>query len=154
MDVQVGRWSTLARLAAGESLHDCINEMFEASDRRHATIASCIGSVRYVDYGFAQVCEGIPGPGARRQCSEALEVLGISGGIGIDREGQLSAHLHGALVGPAGEFHGGHIFEAVVLITMEVTLIGDGAVRWERYHAPVEGSGPLPLLRPRPVIGS
>lgn len=148
MDVVVGDAVTLVRVGPDEDLHDAVCLAFEKSDRRHASMLGCIGSLRYVDFGWAQCVDGVPGPGRRQSRREALEVTGIAGNIGVDAAGRPSPHLHGTMFGPTGECIGGHLFEARTLITMELTLIGDGHVGWQRFHEPVEGSPPLPLLRP------
>jgi predicted DNA-binding protein with PD1-like motif len=150
MDIEVGVDSTLVHLNPGEVLHDAVCQAFEASNRRFAIVASCIGSLRYVDYGLAACDEqGIVGPGLRfTRSNDAIEVGGIQGHIGVDVDNQPSPHLHGVMFGREGECFGGHLFEAHVLITLEFALIGGNGPGWKRVHEPVLGSPPLPLLKP------
>lgn len=152
MDIEVGTGATLVHLDPGEVLHDGVIAAFEQSQRRLPIVVSCIGSLRSIDYGLA-ACDddGIVGPGLRFQrTDDAIEIGGIQGHVGIDADGNISPHLHGVMFGRTGECFGGHIFEAVTLITMEFALIGERSPGWSRVHEPVLGSPPLPLLKPEP----
>lgn len=150
MDIEVADGGALVHLGPGEVLHDAVSIAFEQSERRFPVVVSCIGSLRFVDYGLAACdAQGIVGPGERfRRESDAIEVGGIHGHVGVDAEGQVSSHLHGVMFDRVGQCIGGHIFEAHVLITMEFALMGEGLPRWRRVHEPVLGSPPLPLLIP------
>lgn len=152
MDIEVGPGAALIHLEPGEVLHEGVIAAFEESERRFPLVVSCIGSLRFIDYGLA-ACDdqGIVGPGLRFTRSEdAIEIGGISGHVGVDVDGNVSPHLHGVMFGRLGDCFGGHIFKAVALITLEFALIGDSAPSWRRVHEPVLGSPPLPLLKPEP----
>jgi predicted DNA-binding protein with PD1-like motif len=150
VDIEIGVNTTLVHLNPGEVLHDAVCAAFEASGRRLAIVVSCIGSLRYVDYGLASCDEnGIVGPGLRfTRSDDAIEVGGIQGHIGVDADDQPSPHLHGVMFGREGECFGGHIFEAHALITLEFALVGGEGPAWKRVYEPVLGSPPLPLLKP------
>lgn len=151
MDIEVGPGATLVHLDPGEVLHDGVIAAFEESGRRFPVVVSCIGSLWSIDYGLAACDDGIVGPGLRfSRTDDAIEIGGIQGHIGIDAEDNVSPHLHGVMFGRQGACFGGHIFEAVTLITMEFALIGHDAPSWRRVHEPVLGSPPLPLLKPDP----
>lgn len=151
MDIEVGPGATLVHLDPGEVLHDGVIAAFEESGRRFPVVVSCIGSLRSIDYGLAACDDGIVGPGLRfSRTDDAIEIGGIQGHIGTDSEDNVSPHLHGVMFGRQGECFGGHIFEAVTLITIEFALIGQDAPSWRRVHEPVLGSPPLPLLKPDP----
>jgi predicted DNA-binding protein with PD1-like motif len=150
MDIEVGANSTFVHLDPGEVLHEAVINAFEESDRRHSVISTCIGSVRYIDYGVA-ACDhnGTPGPGNRFvRVNDASEIGSIQGHIGIDVDNNPSPHIHGVLFGPSGESFGGHVFEARVLITIEFSLTGTDELGWKRVYEPILGSPPLPLLKP------
>jgi predicted DNA-binding protein with PD1-like motif len=150
LEIEVGQGATLVHLEPGEVLHEGVIAAFEQSVRRFPIVVSCIGSLRYIDYGLA-ACDddGIVGPGLRfTRTDDAIEIGGIQGHVGIDADGNISPHLHGVMFGRTGECFGGHIFEAIALITLEFALIGDDAPGWRRVHEPVLGSPPLPLLKP------
>ncbi len=150
MDVEVGSSSALVHLEPGEVLHEALCQVFEATGRRFPIVATCIGSLCYLDYGLA-ACDdkGIVGPGLRfTRVDDAIEIGGIQGHIGVDASQKPSPHLHGVMFGREGECFGGHIFEARVLITVEMALIGETDIGWQRVHEPVLGSPPLPLLKP------
>ena len=154
MDIEIGSSSALVHLEPGEVLHEAVCEAFEASDRRFPIVSTCIGSVRYVDYGVA-ACDvnGIVGPGLRfSRDDDAIEIGCIQGHIGIDADNNPSPHLHGVMFGREGQCFGGHIFEAHVLITIEFSLSGSLDVGWKRVYEPVLGSPPLPLLKPARYI--
>lgn len=149
MDIVVGSGAVLVHLGPDEVLHEAVLEAYERSGRAFPVVASCIGSLSYLDYGVAACVDGIPGPGARfLRENDAIEIGGINGHVGFDAEGRPSTHLHGVMFGPDGSVFGGHIFEARVLITIEFALLGRNGPAWRRVHRPVSGSPPLPLLIP------
>jgi len=150
MDVEVGSSSALVHLEPGEVLHEGLVAAFEATGRRLPVVATCLGSLNFVDYGLAACDEnGIVGPGIRfTRVNDAIEIGSMQGHIGVDALDNVSPHIHGVMFGREGECFGGHIFEARVLITIELTLIGEADVGWQRVHEPVLGSPPLPLLKP------
>ena len=149
MDIALGEEIALVRVSPGESIHAAVLDAFEQSGRRFTTVVSMIGSLQYVDWGIASCdTEGIPGPGARKQRREAIEIGGIQGHVGVDAEGGPSCHLHGVMFDAHGQCIGGHIFVGEVLITVEFALVGGANVLWNRFFASINGSGPLPLLGP------
>ena len=149
MDIVVGRGAVLVHLGPGEDLHDAVHTAYANSGGAFPVVASCIGSLSYVEFGLAACIDGIPGPGDRfMREDDAIEIGGIQGHVGVDDDGLPSAHLHGVMFGPDGVVFGGHIFKAIVLITIEFALLGRDGPRWRRVHRPVRGSPPLPLLVP------
>lgn len=142
----------LVRLGPGESVLDQLLEAYVQTDQQHSVIASAIGSLRSIGYALATMDpSGVPGRGERIGLEGALEIGSLQGHLGRDDAGQPAIHVHGTVFDATGRCIGGHIFDARVMITMEVALLGAPAMAWRRYHEAVEGSPPMPLFAPSGV---
>ena len=90
----------------------------------------------------------------RRRLEGAIEVCSLQGHLGRDPEGRPGFHLHGAFALEDGRLVGGHLFEATVLATLEVTLLLTDALGWRiEPFLPPGRRDPPPGMRtfvPRP----
>ena len=128
------------RLAPGESLRQRLSEFAGAAGVRNAVVVSAVGSVR--DVAFRGIKAGAKLPITpprmhRHEVAGPLELLGLTGNIMPDEQGNPDCHLHVMAARSSGEVIGGHLFDATVFATCEVVLSeleGEGLERHLSKH--------------------
>ena len=81
----------------------------------------------------------------RIRFDEQMEVLGLTGNIGVKKEDEPALHAHVVLGRADGSAHGGHLLEATVRPTLEV-IVTETPAHLRRTHDPETD---LHLIDPR-----
>jgi hypothetical protein len=116
----------MLRLRPGEDLIEGITEASLAQGVKSGAVNSCIGSLQRASF-FTVVPLGNKigaGYGDPIEMEGPLELVSAQGTIGLDVEGNLLIHMHGALADGRGNLHGGHLLKGrcPVLITCEAMI--------------------------------
>jgi predicted DNA-binding protein with PD1-like motif len=118
--------AVMIRLHPGEDLIQGITAACVAQGMQGGAVVSCIGSLQRASF-FTVIPLGNKigaGYGDRIEMEGPLELVSAQGTIGLDVEGNLLIHMHGALADGRGNLHGGHLLEGrcPVLITCEAMI--------------------------------
>ena len=133
-EVEQGRRFVI-KIAPGESVQRRLVEFAMAADVRHAVIVSAVGSVRDVRFRGIKAGAKLPitPPRIHDHVAEGpLELLGLTGNLFPDENGEIDCHLHVLGSKSSGEVLGGHLYEASVFATCEIVvseLRGEGLER-------------------------
>jgi len=114
------------------------------------SVTSCVGSLSRLVYAVAELPSngGLVAYSDRQMITGAIEVGSLQGHLGRDLSGQPAFHLHGVFALADGTLVGGHVFDAQVLATLEVSLLIPEGITWRAEPLTATGSGePLPGLR-------
>lgn len=126
------------KLGADEDVPTALVETVEAERAPGAAVASAAGSLAALVYVLVEIGpDGRPAYSEPRRHDGTIELLALGGHIGRDDRGRPGFHLHGAFGLPSGKVVGGHLLEARVLVTLEVTLVVGSAwnvVPWQGSH--------------------
>ena len=128
------------KIESGQPLLGKLVEFARAVSLRHAVVVSAVGSVR--DVAFRGIKAGAKLPITpprmhRHEVAGPLELLGLTGNIMPDEQGNPDCHLHVMAARSSGEVIGGHLFDATVFATCEVVLSeleGEGLERHLSKH--------------------
>lgn len=145
------------RLGPGEDVGDRLLAELDAGGAGGAAVVAAVGSLAHLVYAVASSHpEHLVTYRERQRVEGAIEVGVLQGHLGRDQSGSPGHHLHGVFALSDGRVIGGHLFQATVLATLEVTLLFASDVEWEiRPWTPPGGSQPVPgyrafVPRPRP----
>lgn len=122
--VEQGRRFIL-KIKPGEPLEPKLLAFARAVDLKHAVIVSAVGSIQDLEFRGIKAGAKLPITPPRmhlHQVAGPLELLGLTGNIMPDEQGQLSCHLHVMAARSSGDVLGGHLFSARVFATCEVVL--------------------------------
>lgn len=128
-EVEQGRRFVI-KIAPGESLQRRLAEFAQAAGVRHAIVVSAVGSVQDVTFRGIKTGAKLPITAPRvhlHQVQGPLELLGLTGNILPDEQGEIDCHLHVLAGRSSGEVLGGHLLEARVFATCEIVLTELGA---------------------------
>ncbi len=130
----------MIRLHPGADLVEGITEVCMTHGMKSGAITSCIGSLRRASFFTAVPLPNKMGAGYGDPTAieGPLELVSAQGTIGLDVEGNLLIHVHGALGDGRGNLYGGHLIKGKcpVLITCEIMIAFLEGVRTEqRYDA-------------------
>ena len=128
-EVEQGRRFVI-KIAPGESLLRRLAEFAHAAGVRHAIVVSAVGSVQDVTFRGIKTGAKLPITPPRvhpHQVQGPLELLGLTGNILPDEQGEVDCHLHVLAGRSSGEVLGGHLLEARVFATCEIVLTELGA---------------------------
>jgi predicted DNA-binding protein with PD1-like motif len=140
-EVEQGR-RFIIKIAPGESVQRRLLEFAVEAGVRHAVIVSAVGSVRDVRFRGIKAGAKLPitAPRVHDHAVEGpLELLGLTGNVFPDENGDVDCHLHVLASRSSGEVLGGHLYEASVFATCEIVvteLHGEGI---ERHHSKTGG---------------
>ena len=96
----------------------------DAAGLAGAAVMSAVGSFSTVVYTLPEVLDdGSFSYVGLRRCDEPLSIVSLSGHFGRDAAGGVRHHLHSAFALNDGRVLGGHLFEGVVLVTAEITML-------------------------------
>ena len=114
------------RLPPGKDLIEGLAEACQAHGLKSGFISSCIGSLRKASFFTVVPLANKTGGGYSDPIAKEgpLELVAAQGTIGIDVEGNLLIHLHGALADSQGNLHGGHLIKGKcpILVTGEAMI--------------------------------
>lgn len=113
------------KIAPGESLQRRLAEFAQATGVRHAIIVSAVGSLQDVTFRGIKTGAKLPLTAPRihlHQVQGPLELLGLTGNILPDEQGEIDCHLHVLAGKSSGEVLGGHLLDARVFATCEIVL--------------------------------
>jgi len=123
--VQGAALSSLSmRMVPGESVIERLTAELDMCEAGGAAIIAAVGSLRDVTYAVV-----VPSPktiatySERHRAEGTIEIGSLQGHLGRQDDGTAGSHLHGVFVLPDGNTVGGHVFEAHVLLTLEITLL-------------------------------
>ena len=122
--VEQGRRFVL-KIKPGEPLEARLLAFARAVDLKHAVIVSAVGSIQDLEFRGIKAGAKLPITPPRmhlHQVAGPLELLGLTGNIMPDEQGELSCHLHVMAARSSGDVLGGHLFSARVFATCEVVL--------------------------------
>jgi predicted DNA-binding protein with PD1-like motif len=133
--VEQGRRFVL-KISPGEPLQEKLLAFARAVDLKHAVIVSAVGSIQDLKFRGIKAGAKLPITPPRMHLHEVagpLELLGLTGNILPDEQGQLDCHLHVMAARSSGDVLGGHLFDARVFATCEVVLSELTAEGLERH---------------------
>ncbi len=127
--------SIIARILPGCDITEGIKEVCRRHKVSAGAVVSGIGSLQYATFVYVVPDRAAP-TGAKydppRKVEGPMELLGLQGTIGHNRQGGISAHLHGTIVDSQQHLYGGHLIASQnpVLVTAEVMIctVHDGAL--------------------------
>jgi uncharacterized protein len=127
------------RLERGERLPDVLLELYTQYEATGAFIQGGIGMLADVELGYFKS----PGQYDHKQFGGRYECLALQGNLSL-YDGQPLAHLHAMLANEDYSVFGGHLFSAVVGLTLELklTLLHAPA----RMYRVIEADSGLPSL--------
>jgi len=130
----------LARLQPGTDLIEGLTEACAAHGVKSGAVSSCIGSLQRASFFIVVPLANKMGGGYGDPIAleGPLELVSAQGTIGLDLEGNLLVHLHGALADGRGNLHGGHLLKGrcPVLITCEAMVTFCEEVRAVQKYDP------------------
>lgn len=138
----------VVRLGTGEDFTSRLREEFVASGARAGSIVSAIGSFAEIVYGEGFYHDN--GSLDMRQVvrsGQPFETGALSGHLGFTDSGDPISHVHGLFAQPDGRIFGGHVFEAKVLLTIELTLALPSSVAWTMQPHNPEAHVPMSIPR-------
>ena len=114
------------RLPPGKDLIEGLTEACQAHGLKSGFISSCIGSLRRASFFTVVPLANKTGGGYGDPIAKEgpLELVAAQGTIGLDAEGDLLIHLHGALSDSQGNVYGGHLIKGKcpILVTGEAMI--------------------------------
>jgi predicted DNA-binding protein with PD1-like motif len=134
-EVEQGR-RFVVKIGSGESLQERLVEFAHAAGVHHAVIVSAIGSVHAVTFRGIKAGAKLPLTPARvheHGAEGPLELLGLTGNVFPDENGEIDCHLHVIASKSSGEVLGGHLHDAKVFATCEIVLTEVHAEGIERH---------------------
>jgi hypothetical protein len=123
-EVEQGRRFVI-KIAPGESLQRRLVEFAQAAGVKHAVIVSAVGSIQDVTFRGIKTGAKLPLTAPRvhlHQVQGPLELLGLTGNVLPDEQGEIDCHLHVLAGRSSGEVLGGHLLDARVFATCEIVL--------------------------------
>lgn len=117
MHTQETSFGYVLALEPGDEL---IRSLIEFARHRDvdAAIISGLGAVRAVELGFYHLAQQ---DYERRRFDEPLEACSLTGNIAL-LDGEPFPHVHGVFSRPDCTTVGGHVFEAVCAVTLEIAV--------------------------------
>ncbi len=134
-EVEQGRRFVL-KISPGEAIQPKLVEFARAVGLRHAVIVSAVGSIQELKFRGIKAGAKLPITPPRMHLHEVegpLELLGLTGNILPDEQGELDCHLHVMAARSSGDVLGGHLFAARVFATCEIVLSELTAEGLERH---------------------
>jgi uncharacterized protein len=130
----------MIRLNPGRDLIEGITEVLNTHGMKSGAITSCIGSLQKASFFTAVPLPTKMGAGYGDPVDKEgpLELVSAQGTIGLDVEGNLLIHMHGALGDGRGNLYGGHLIKGKcpILITCEVMIAFLDGVRTLQQYDP------------------
>lgn len=123
------------KILPGERLIDILTKFTKHEGIRHAVIVSAIGSVKNVHLNDIKSGAKLPITAARltpHEIEGPLELLGLTGNIVPDENGEPFCHLHIIASKSSGDVVGGQMQDAEVFASCEIVLtelVIDGIAR-------------------------
>ena len=140
-EVEQGR-RFIIKIAPGESVQRRLVEFAVAAGVKYAVIVSAVGSVRDVRFRGIKAGAKLPitAPRIHDHAVEGpLELLGLTGNVFPDENGDVDCHLHVLASRSSGEVLGGHLYEASVFATCEIVVSEIRGEGIERHHSKTGG---------------
>lgn len=134
-EVEQGRRFVI-KIAPGESLQRRLVEFAQAAGVKHAVIVSAVGSIQDVTFRGIKTGAKLPLTAPRvhlHQVQGPLELLGLTGNVLPDEQGEIDCHLHVLAGRSSGEVLGGHLLDARVFATCEIVLTELAAEGLQRH---------------------
>lgn len=134
-EVEQGRRFVI-KIAPGESLQRRLVEFAQAAGVKHAVIVSAVGSIQDVTFRGIKTGAKLPLTAPRvhlHQVEGPLELLGLTGNVLPDEQGEIDCHLHVLAGRSSGEVLGGHLLDARVFATCEIVLTELAAEGLQRH---------------------
>jgi uncharacterized protein len=128
----------MIRLRPGKDLIEGLTEACMAQGMKSGAVTSCIGSLQRASFFTVVPLPTKMGAGYGDPVEKEgpLELVSAQGTIGLDAEGNLLIHMHGALGDGRGNLYGGHLIKGKcpILITCEVMVAFlDGVRAVQKY---------------------
>lgn len=138
-----------------EKNDDLTTEVMRAVDHAgfsSAAIVAAAGSLQSLKFGVVSIQEDdVPRYTDVVELDGAIEITGLQGHVGSEVDGSRTFHLHGTFANSDGSVVAGHVYEAKVLVTVEITLIGTTQVQWQRSAEEYASGHTMPILLPSKV---
>ncbi len=110
--------STLFILQKGDRLIETLTPELARLEIRGATISG-LGALKDVELGYYELDHK---EYIRKTFSEDYELISLSGNVAL-KDGQPFIHVHAALGDSRFQVFGGHLFEATVAVTAEISVL-------------------------------
>ncbi|MFL5272356.1 MAG: PPC domain-containing DNA-binding protein [Anaeromyxobacteraceae bacterium] len=113
------------KIAPGQRLHARLVEFARTAGVTQAVVVSAIGSVEDVRFRGIKSGAKLPITAPRiheHEVQGPLELLGLTGNLVPDEQGEVDCHLHVIAARSSGEVLGGHLHDAKVFATCEIVL--------------------------------
>lgn len=137
------------RAEPGEDLFEVLYAAVGEAGVASAALVAVAGSVEHLTYGVVSIAgDGVPRYTEVLSVTDAIELTGMQGHIGVNADGTPTCHFHGTFGLPDGSVIAGHVYSARALVTIEMTLIGSKSARWIRSQEQYLGDHVMPVLLP------
>lgn len=128
-------------LAKGEKLVETLTKGFSDLDMAGGMISG-LGALSHAELGYYELAEKTY---HRKTFNDEYELISLTGNLSL-KDGSPYVHVHAALGDRDFQVFGGHLFEAEVAVTAEITVV-PFAIAPERILDPAIGLGLICRLR-------
>ncbi len=113
-------------LPTNEDLIGCIKKICVENGIRCGQILSVIGSIRHLTIECIVVSDESEsgfGFGPPRVIPGPMQILGLSGIIFEDEDGEMDTHIHGTFTDSDGNIYGGHVLEGENPVAVRLSIV-------------------------------
>jgi predicted DNA-binding protein with PD1-like motif len=137
------------RFGPGTEIVTALLEEIQSRTFDGAAVVSATGSLESVKFTVAVFdADNHPTYGPMQHHQGAIEMASLGGHLGRGPGGEPALHLHGSFALSDGRVVGGHLFEARVLATVEITMLCGVAWTGTLYEHPGTAARPTFILAP------
>ncbi|MGK3957530.1 PCC domain-containing protein [Arthrobacter sp. R4] len=137
------------RLGPGEDLLKTLASILDDQNADGGALVSAAGSLEFLRYSVVKPdAEGVPRYTEIIEETGAIEITSLQGHLGREINGQAVCHFHGTFAQDDGSLRAGHVFDARVLVTVEMTVLLSSGVAWRRSSMPYGNGHQMPILVP------
>lgn len=137
------------RLGPGEDLLKTLSGVLDANNSDGGALVSAAGSLEFLRYSVVKPdVDGVPRYTEIIEETGAIEITSLQGHLGRETNGEAVCHFHGTFAQDDGSLRAGHVFDARVLVTVEMTLLLSSEVAWNRSSMKYGNGHEMPVLLP------
>ncbi|MDR6989207.1 putative DNA-binding protein with PD1-like motif [Paenarthrobacter nitroguajacolicus] len=116
-------------------------------------LVAAAGSLEFLRYSVVKPDEeNIPRYTDIIEETGAIEITGLQGHLGRESDGSATSHLHGTFALGDGTVRAGHVYDARVLVTVEMTVLLSDGLAWKRSVVEYGAGKTMPVLLPMQSI--
>jgi len=138
------------RVGPGDDLLASIARILDEQEADGGALVAAAGSLEFLCYSVVRPdADNVPRYTHIVEESGAIEITALQGHLGRESDGAATCHLHGTFAMEDGSLRAGHVFDARVLVTVELTVLLVKDLVWQRSHVQYTGGKSMPVLLPQ-----